>query len=230
MTMHPSVPESTVLPRGVRTFKPRRSRITPTAARALVDRRDALIPLTRDLVDLDEVFGTCPVVLEIGFGDGRATAQMAAADPLTGVLAVDVHTPGVGALLHRIDQAGLTNVRVVEGDALIVLHHMIPERSLAGVRTYFPDPWPKARHHKRRLVQPPVVDLIRSRLAPGGWWHLATDWDAYVDAIVTHVGRNAEWTGGVVPRPAQRPVTHYEERAVREGRPVTDLVYRTRPA
>lgn len=218
-----------VLRPGIRTYKPRRSRITERAARALAEHRAPLLDGTEPL-DLTAIWGPgTPVVLEVGFGDGRATAQMAADDPGTGILAVDVHTPGIGELLARLDEAGLTNVAVVEGDALALLADRIAPHALAGVRSFFPDPWPKARHHKRRLVQPAVLDLVRSRLAPGGTWWLATDWEEYAGAMQECFAADPHWTGGPVPRPPDRPVTRYEQRAVRDGRTITDLVYRVSP-
>ena len=214
-----------VLRPGVRTFKPRRSRITPRAQRALLEQRQFLLPTGAHL-DPAAIWGDgTPVVLEIGFGDGAATAEMAAADPGLGILAVAVHTPGVGDLLARIDERGLTQVRVIEGDALPVLADQLPAASLAGLRSFFPDPWPKARHHKRRLVQPAVLDLVRSRLAPGGWWHVATDWPEYADAIAAAFAADPYWSGGVVARPHSRPVTRFERRALRDGRPITDLIH-----
>lgn len=212
------------LPPGIRTFKPRRSRITPRASAALAARPQALLPVTDGPLDLTAEFGT-PVVLEIGFGSADATARMAAADPSTGILAVDVHTPGVGDLLDVIAREGLANVRVIEGDAIVVLERMILPGTLAGVRSYFPDPWPKARHHKRRLVQPAVIDLVGARLQPGGWWHLATDWPEYAGSIQELFADRPDWTGGVIDRPTWRPVTRYEQRAMREGRRVVDLLY-----
>jgi len=214
---------------GVRTYKPRRTRITERAQRAIVEQQRFLLPLTDNPLDLAAVWGRgVPVVMEIGFGDGIAAAAMAAGDPRTGILAVDVHTPGVGALLARIGDHALTNVRVIEGDALGVLERMIPPHSLTGVRSFFPDPWPKARHHKRRLVQPAVLDLVRTRLVPGGWWHLATDWDEYADAMNACFIADPQWSGGPVDRPADRPVTRYERRALREGRSITDLQFALR--
>lgn len=216
-----------VLRPGVRTYKPRRSRITARAQRALTEQqRFVLLPDAH--LDRESIWGAgTPLVMEIGFGDGVATAGMAAADPDTGILAVDVHTPGVGDLLARIDGLGLTNVRVIEGDAIAVLADAVPPSSLAGVRSYFPDPWPKARHHKRRLVQPAVLDLIRSRLVPGGWWHLATDWPEYAVAMDETFAADPHWSGGVIDRPDARPVTRFERRALRDGRPITDLRYTT---
>jgi len=216
-----------VLRPGIRTYKPRRSRITDRAARALIEHRHFLLPSGDGPIDLATVWGAdVPVVLEVGFGDGRATAQMAAADPGTGILAVDVHTPGVGELLALIAEAGLGNVAVVEGDALALLERRLPPQALAGVRSFFPDPWPKARHHKRRLVQPAILDLVRSRLVDGGTWWLATDWEEYAQSMQECFAADPHWSGGPVPRPEGRPVTRYERRALRDGRSVTDLVYR----
>jgi len=216
-----------VLRPGVRTYKPRRSRITDRAARALVEQRDHLLDPAGGPLDLAAVFGPgVPVVVEVGFGDGRATAQMAAADPGTGILAIDVHTPGVGELLARIHEGGLRNVAIIEGDALAVLAERLSPGSLAGLRSFFPDPWPKARHHKRRLVQPAVLDLVRSRLVPGGTWWLATDWAEYAESMQACFDADPHWTGGPVERPVDRPETRYERRALRDGRHITDLVYR----
>jgi len=219
-----------VLRPGIHTYKPRRTRITERAARALAEQAAFILDPSAPVIDLAGTWGDdVPVIVEIGFGDGLATAAMAAADPATGILAIDVHTPGVGDLLARIGEANLRNVRVMEADALGVLSRMVPPHSLAGARSYFPDPWPKARHHKRRLVQPEVLDLLHGRLVPGGTWHIATDWEEYADAISACFSADARWRGGVVERPAWRPVTRYERRALRDGRAITDLVFATRP-
>lgn len=217
-----------VLGRGIRTYKPRRTRMTDRQQRALDEQATFVLPLQAHPLDLGAVWGPgVPVVMEIGFGSGDATARMAAGDPGTGILAIDIHTPGVGDLLARIGEDGLTGVRVMEADALLVLARMIPAHSLAGVRTYFPDPWPKSRHHKRRIVQPPILDLVRSRLVPGGTWHLATDWDPYAYAIAECFDAAQAWAGGVIRRPGWRPETRYERRALLDGRTITDLLYRT---
>lgn len=217
---------SSVLRPGIRTFKPRRSRITPRAEEALSRRTDLLIPVTEAPVDLDATWPGCAgVIMEIGCGDGRATVAMAQQRPHVGIWAVDVHTPGLGTLLADLEAAGVDNVRVTEADALAVLEHMVAPHGLTGVRSFFPDPWPKARHHKRRLVQPAVLALIRSRLQPGGTWHLATDWPEYAESIQAEFAADPGWTGGVIERPADRPVTHYEQRALREGRTPVDLRY-----
>jgi tRNA (guanine-N7-)-methyltransferase len=219
-----------VLRPGIRTYKPRRTRITERASRALAEQASFVLDPAGPVLDLAGTWGDgVPVILEIGFGDGLATAEMAAADPTTGILAIDVHTPGVGDLLARIGESNLTNVRVMEADALGVLSRMVPPHSLAGVRSFFPDPWPKGRHHKRRLVQPDVLDLVHSRLAPGGAWHIATDWDEYAESILGCFADDARWQGGVVDRPPWRPVTRYERRALRDDRAITDLVFEVAP-
>lgn len=160
-----------------------------------------------------------PLVLEIGFGMGEATALMAAAEPSVDVLAVDVHPAGVMALLRRIEAAGLDNLRVIEGDAVGVLQ-ALPAGSLREVRLFFPDPWPKTRHHKRRLVRRSFADLVASRLAPEGLLHVATDWPAYADHVREVL---AAWEVCELPRPASRPETGYERRALRAGRQIVDL-------
>lgn len=209
----------------IRTYKPRRGRVTPRQARALEQSDGLLLPVADAPVDLVALFADRPVILEIGFGTGRATAQMAADDPGTGILAVDVHTPGVGDLLHRIREGELHNVRVIEGDALTVLQSMVTTGSLAGVRTYFPDPWPKARHHKRRIVTPANASLIADRVRVGGTWDLATDWPPYAEAMIEALQTHPHWSGGVVPRPSWRPITRYEQTALDQGRFIIDLQF-----
>jgi tRNA (guanine-N7-)-methyltransferase len=221
--MRPIPPASQVMPRGVRTFKPRRSRITRRELAALDEPGDILIPDRAGMLPLP--WGVVPIVLEIGFGAGEATLAMAEAEPDVTILAIDVHTPGVGRLTADAHEKGMTNVHVMEADALTVLEGSIPATSLAGVRTFFPDPWPKARHHKRRLIQGPVIDLVHSRLSPGGFWHIATDWQDYAEWILENFAAHSGFRGGVIERPSSRPLTHYERRAVREGRPVVDLLF-----
>jgi tRNA (guanine-N7-)-methyltransferase len=209
----------------IRTYKPRRGRVTPRQAAALGIPDSLLIELGRPGFSLEEEWAGRPVIMEIGFGTGAATAVMAGQQPDHGLLAIDVHTPGIGDLLHRIREAGLTNVRVMEADALEVLRVMIPERSLAGVRTYFPDPWPKARHHKRRIVTTEHATLIGSRSAPHATWDLATDWAPYADKMIEVLGAHPMWEGGPVERPAERPITRFEQTALDQGRAITDLRY-----
>lgn len=219
--------------RRIRSFQPRRSRVTAGQADAL-QRLWAKWGLDIDghAVDLAELFGADrPVVLEIGFGMGEATAQMAAADPDTGILAVDVHTPGQGNLLNLADRTGLTNVRVANGDAIILLREMLPADSLDGLRVYFPDPWPKKRHHKRRLIQPEFLDLVATRLKPGAVVHCATDWEPYaeqmLEVLTAHPDfENTRADGGFAPRPEFRPLTRFEGQGLDKGHVVNDLLFR----
>lgn len=220
--------------RRIRSFQPRRSRVTAGQADAL-QRLWAKWGLDIDgrPVDLAELFGAAdrPVVLEIGFGMGEATAQMAAADPGTGILAVDVHTPGQGNLLGLADRNALTNVRVANGDAIILLREMLPADSLAGLRVYFPDPWPKKRHHKRRLIQPEFLDLAATRLKPGALVHCATDWEPYaeqmLEVLTAHPDfENTRADGGYAPRPDFRPLTRFEGQGLDKGHVVNDLLFR----
>jgi tRNA (guanine-N7-)-methyltransferase len=170
------------------------------------------------------------LVLEIGSGMGTATAAMAAADPGTVIVAVEVHTRGIARLLRAAETAGLTNVRVGACDAVALLHHL-PTGSLDGIRAYFPDPWPKARHHKRRLIRPTVVAAMAEALAPGGTLHLATDWAEYADRMQEVVLSDPRMTAapgserGRIARPAWRPVTEYETAGREAGRPVADLLF-----
>jgi tRNA (guanine-N7-)-methyltransferase len=210
----------------IRTFKPRRGRVTQKQNAALANLNGPIITVADELLDFAEIWpGIRDVVIEIGFGTGTATVAMAMADRTTGLLAIDVHTPGVGELLHRINEESLTQVRVIEGDAVVVLRQMIPAGSLAGVRLYFPDPWPKARHHKRRIVQPEYATLLATLVRPGGFWHLATDIADYAEQMIEVLGASPDWSGGVIARPGYRPVTKYESIALDAGRPITDLLY-----
>jgi tRNA (guanine-N7-)-methyltransferase len=219
--------------RRIRSFQPRRSRVTAGQADAL----QRLWPkwgldIDGHALDLAELFGTDrPVVLEIGFGMGEATARMAAEDPETGILAVDVHTPGQGNLLNLADQSGLSNVRVANGDAIILIREMLPPESLSGLRVYFPDPWPKKRHHKRRLIQPEFLTLAATRLRPGALVHCATDWEPYaeqmLEVLTAHPDfENTRTDGGYAPRPDFRPLTRFEGQGLEKGHVVNDLLFR----
>ncbi|MDT0440448.1 MULTISPECIES: tRNA (guanosine(46)-N7)-methyltransferase TrmB [Streptomyces] len=223
--------------RRIRSFQPRRSRVTSGQADAL----QRLWPAWgldidgRGVVDLAELFGNArPVVLEIGFGMGEATARMAAADPGTNILAVDVHTPGQGHLLHLAERDGLTNVRVGNGDAIILLREMLAPDSLEGLRVYFPDPWPKKRHHKRRLIQPEFLDLVATRVRPGGTVHCATDWEPYAEQMLDVLSAHPDFEntvpgGGFAPRPGFRPLTRFEGQGLEKGHVVNDLLFRRVP-
>ncbi len=218
--------------RRIRSFQPRRSRVTAGQADAL--RR--LWPTWgldidgKRKLELKEMFGGLPVVLEIGFGMGEATAQMAAEDPGTGILAVDVHTPGQGNLLNLAERNGLSNIRVANGDAIILLREMLEPGALDGIRVFFPDPWPKKRHHKRRLIQPEFLTLAASRMKPGALLHCATDWEPYaeqmLEVLTAHPDfENTRLGGGYVSRPPFRPVTRFEEQGLGKGHVVRDLLF-----
>ncbi|MDG4824245.1 tRNA (guanosine(46)-N7)-methyltransferase TrmB [Asanoa sp. WMMD1127] len=193
------------------------------------------VPVSAAPLDAAALFGrTAPLVVEIGSGMGDATAAMAAADPDRDYLAVEVHVPGIASLLSHIEARGLTNVRIARGDALDLVRQMLPPDRLDAIHVFFPDPWPKLKHHKRRIIQPAHVALLRSRLAPGtGVLHCATDWAPYADSMLSTLSADPELvntTDGYAPRPAHRAVTHFERRAARQGRDVFDLVFRRRAA
>ncbi len=226
MTENP-LPANSVLNRGIRTFKPRRSRITQSQRNALLSARQYILDFSIGPAPATQAWpeSHSPLYIDIGFGNGVSTIALAQANPDSSFLAIDIHTPGVGDLLSEIQKQGLTNIRVMETDSLAVLEHMIVPDSVSGIFTLFPDPWPKARHHKRRIVQPAVMKLFSSRLVTGGFWQIATDWQEYADSI-SQLFQEPEaqitWFGGITPRP-DRPITHYESRAIREGRNVTDF-------
>ena len=199
--------------------------MAPAQHAALERLRPALgVPVDGGPLDLAALFGrTAPVVLEIGSGTGEVTAALAAADPARDVLAVEVHTPGVANLLRLAEAQQLPNVRVAEGYAMVLLRDMLAAGSLDEVRVLFPDPWPKARHHKRRLVSPGFASLVAQRLAPGGRLHVATDWAHYAAQVLDVVAADPDLDGGPVPRP-DRPVTRFEQRALEAARAVVDVV------
>lgn len=215
--------------RPVRSYVLRQGRTTAAQQRALEQLypKYGLAFVARPL-DLRDVFGRdAPHVLEIGSGMGETTAAIAAAHPEADFIAVEVHGPGVGSLLNRIEAHALGNLRVIRHDALEVLHQMIPDASLAALHLFFPDPWPKKRHHKRRLAQPAFAALAARKLLPGGILHAATDWPEYADwmAAVFHAEPllQAAERGFV-----ERPVTKFESRGARLGHPIRDLFYRRR--
>ncbi|GAA2267314.1 tRNA (guanosine(46)-N7)-methyltransferase TrmB [Streptomyces amakusaensis] len=219
--------------RRIRSFQPRRSRVTTGQGDALT----RLWPRWgfeidgKSVLDLEEIFDGLPVVLEIGFGMGEATAQMGEADPGTGILAVDVHTPGQGNLLGLAERNGLSNIRVANGDAIILLREMLAPAALDGMRVYFPDPWPKKRHHKRRLIQPEFLTLAAKSLKPGGVLHCATDWEPYAEQMLEVLSahpdfENTQEDGGYAPRPDFRPLTRFEGQGLDKGHLVHDLLFR----
>ncbi len=216
-------PQTISLRRGIRTFKPRRSRITKSQQYAVDNPRGLIVEYSSEYIDWPNP--STPLFLDIGFGNGASTLHFATQNPGAAFLAIDVHTPGVGDLLSELHTQEIPNVRVMETDAIAVLENMISPNSLAGVYTLFPDPWQKARHHKRRIVQQGILDLIHSRITPGGFWHIATDWAHYAETVQDIFAQPTNallWRGGRCPRPG-RVATRYESRAVAEGREIYDF-------
>ena len=219
--------------RPIRSFVLRQGRMSPAQQRAL----DTLlprfgIPFAPTPIDFDRVFGrTAPRVLEIGCGMGETTAQIAAAEPGVDFLGVEVHAPGVGSLLKQIDERALSNVRLVQHDAVEVVAAMIAPGALAGIHVFFPDPWPKKRHHKRRLLQPGFVHELAQRLAPGAYLHVATDWEDYAQEILATLAAEPLLENdapGFAPRPGYRPLTKFEARGLKLGHGVWDAIFRRR--
>jgi tRNA (guanine-N7-)-methyltransferase len=192
------------------------------------------VPFAPQIIDFPSVFGrTAPTILEIGFGMGETTAAIARAYPDTNYVGIEVHRPGIGALFKRIEAEQLTNLRIIEHDAIEVLDRMIAPHSLAGVHLYFPDPWPKKRHHKRRIINVGLLDRVARALAPGAYFHMATDWEEYaIEAlgILAADGRFINTADGFAPRPQWRPTTKFEQRGLRLGHGVWDLLFRTATA
>jgi tRNA (guanine-N7-)-methyltransferase len=218
--------------RAVRSFVLRGGRLTDGQKRALDDLWPVFgIENHGAVLDFDSLFGNGrAVILEIGFGNGEATWQMAQARPEENFIGVEVHRPGVGRLLLKIEEHGLDNVRIACADAVEFLHERIPEASLAGVRIYFPDPWPKKRHHKRRMIQPEFVRLLASRMRPGAILHLATDWEPYAEHMLEVLGacgelKNLSTDGKYCDRPSWRPETKYEIRGESLGHEVRDILF-----
>lgn len=222
--------DSSTTRRSVRSFVLRQGRVSNAQGRAY----DQLLPVygigfRHGPLDLDALFGrAAPTILEIGFGMGETTAAIAAAQPQNNFLAIEVHTPGVGSLLKQIEEQALRNVRIIQHDAVDVLEHMMPSESLSGAHIFFPDPWPKKRHHKRRLIQAPLIALLASRLKRGGYLHVATDWEEYAQQILVVLSANEELQNtcaDFAPRPDSRPQTKFETRGLKLGHGVRDLVF-----
>jgi len=219
--------------RPIRSYVLRQGRLSPAQRRA----RAELLPrygiaFARTPIDFAATFGrTAPKILEIGFGMGETTVAIAEAMPTHDFVAIDVHGPGVGSLLKSLEEKGLANVRVVQHDAVEVVSTMIPHGVLAGIHVFFPDPWPKKRHHKRRLLQPVFVHELAQRLEPAGYLHVATDWDPYAASILSTLAGESLLENTVrdfAGRPAWRPVTKFERRGERLGHGVRDIVFRRR--
>ena len=217
--------------RHIRSFVLRQGRVSTAQQRCL----DALmprygIPYAAEILSLDETFGrNAPKILEIGFGMGEPTAFIARNHPQNDYLALEVHTPGVGSLLKQIDEQSITNLRVMQHDAVEVMRDMLADSVLDGVHIFFPDPWHKARHNKRRLIQPPFISQLVRKIKPGGYIHAATDWQDYAEQILAVL--NAEpllknTTEGYAEKPAYRPLTKFENRGLKLGHGVWDLVFK----
>ena len=213
----------------------RQGRISNAQRRAV----DSLLPLfgiacAPAPYDFDAAFArSAPKFLEIGFGMGEATAQIAAEHPQNDYIGIEVHTPGVGALLRLIEARQLTNIRIIQHDAVEVVTHMIAAASLSGIHVFFPDPWPKKRHHKRRLLQPAFVHQLASRLHAGGTLHVATDWEAYASQILQVLAAEPLLVNSAedfAPRPDYRPLTKFESRGLKLGHGVWDIVFRAKPS
>lgn len=217
-------------PAPIRSYVLRAGRIGPGQQRALDELGPRFVlPFSSQPLDFAAVFANdAPTVLEVGFGMGDATAQVAAALPERNFIGVEVHAPGVGALLKRIGELKLHNLRIVQHDAVQVIESMLAPRSLAGVHIYFPDPWHKKRHHKRRLVQSAFVSLLASRLAPGAYLHCATDWQPYAEQMLRVLADEpllCNTAAGYASRPMWRPQTKFETRGLKLGHGVWDLLF-----
>jgi tRNA (guanine-N7-)-methyltransferase len=217
--------------RPVRSYVLRQGRMSPAQVRAFDTFLPRFgIPFAPSPLDYRAIFGrTAPVVLEIGFGMGETTARIAAAQPEIDFIGVEVHAPGVGSLLKQLAEAGIANLRVVRHDAVEVVESMIPPASLAGIHVYFPDPWPKKRHHKRRLLQPAFVHALALRLGPAGYLHAATDWEPYAQEMLATLAAEPmllNTAEDFAPRPEWRPLTKFEARGMRLGHAVFDLLFR----
>ena len=218
--------------RGVKSYVLRAGRMTIAQNRGLEEVWPQLgLSVEDGLQDLDGLFGRrAPRVVEIGFGMGGSLIEQVETHPDTDFIGIEVHAPGVGKLLDEADKRGLTNLRVYRNDALEVLSRCLPEASFDGLQLFFPDPWPKKKHHKRRIVQAAFVELVRTRLKPGGQLHMATDWQAYAEHMVEVMAsapgyRNTATSGAYVPRPEFRPLTKFERRGEKLGHGVWDLIF-----
>ena len=217
--------------RPIRSYVLRQGRLTAAQNRAHAELLPRFgIPYAPAPLDLDAAFGrSAPRILEIGFGMGDTTARNAADHPGNDYLGVEVHTPGVGGLLKRIAELGLANVRIIQHDAVEVLENMIARETLDGVHVFFPDPWPKKRHHKRRLLQAPFIRLLATRMKPGAYLHVATDWEEYAIQILEALSAEtllANTADGHAARPDYRPLTKFETRGLKLGHGVWDVIFR----
>lgn len=225
------MPENTANRQTIRSFVLRAGRMGSGQQKALEELGPQFVlPYLPEPLDLAAAFQRqAPKILEIGFGMGGATAEIAEAHPENDYLGIEVHTPGVGALLKQIGERKLSNLRIIQHDAVEVLSHMIANTSLDGIHIYFPDPWHKSKHHKRRLIQPRFVRLLVQKLKPGGYLHLATDWENYAEQMLEVLTSEAgliNTAADYAPRPDYRPLTKFEQRGLRLGHGVWDLLFR----
>ena len=228
-----AAPASIAPPKGIKSYVRRAGRTTSGQAKALEDLGPRyVLDYAPAPLDAAAAFGrSAPLVLEIGFGMGEATAHIAGVRPGDNFLCCEVHEPGVGALLKRIGEQGLSNIRILQHDAVEVLEHMLAPASLDGVHIFFPDPWHKKRHNKRRLIQPPLVARLAGRLKPGGYIHCATDWQPYAEQMLEVLSAEpllANTAQGYATQPWYRPLTKFENRGMRLGHGVWDLVFTRR--
>jgi len=222
----------------IKSFVMRAGRTTTGQAKAIEKLGPQFVmPYQEAILSMQDIFPESdhPLIFEIGFGMGDATAKIAKLMPEVNFLGCEVHQPGVGALLMKVEELGLENLRIISHDAVEVLERMIPNQSLDGVHIFFPDPWHKTRHHKRRLIQVPFVQLLISRLKPGGYIHCATDWENYAQHMLEvfnacpELRNEGQLMDGYSTRPSYRPVTKFENRGVKLGHGVWDLVFRLKP-
>lgn len=230
-----SAPAHVQHPQTIRSFVRRTGRVTSGQVKALETLgAQFILPYQEQLLDVTSAFGrSAPLILEIGFGMGEATAHIASVRPDDNFLCCEVHEPGVGALLKRIGEQNLGNIRILNHDAVQVIEHMLAPESLDGIHVFFPDPWHKKKHNKRRLIQTPFLAKLVTRLKPGGYIHCATDWEAYAQQMLEVLGAEPQLqnsTDGFAPRPSYRPTTKFEKRGLRLGHGVWDVVFLKRPA
>ncbi len=217
--------------RHIRSFVRRQGRVSPAQSRAVETLLPRFgIPYAAHALDLTQAFGrSAPKILEIGFGMGDSTATIALANPENDYLCLEVHTPGVGNLLKLIEAQQINNIRIIQHDAVEVLRDMLGDASLDGVHIFFPDPWHKARHNKRRLIQTPFVAGLVKKLKPGAYLHVATDWQDYAEQVLRVLNEEPSLqntAADYAPRPDYRPLTKFEKRGINLGHGVWDLVYK----
>jgi tRNA (guanine-N7-)-methyltransferase len=224
--------EGTTTSRHIRSYVLRQGRLSRAQARAIDQGQSMVVPYSATTLDIDAAFGrAASAIVEIGFGMGHATADIAALRPAENFIGIEVHTPGVGSLLKMLKERELTNVRVIQHDAVEVMTNMIADASLAGVHVYFPDPWPKKRHHKRRLIQPAFTKLLAQKIVRGGYLHCATDWQEYAEHMLDVLRAEPMLTNsapGYAPRPGYRSESNFERRGLKLGHGVWDIVFNKR--